>query len=85
MTTARARPIIPRRHCYTLGGRYELASILITGSCEDITSRDPPNGLQATPPRGPLLITVGGSTHSHPPPCSSTSDLAPTRTSPIPS
>ena len=66
MTTARARPIIPRRHRYTLGGRYELASILITGSCEDITSRDPPNGLQATPPRGPNLIAVGGSTHSPP-------------------
>ena len=30
----------------TIIARYELASVLITGSCEDVSSRDPPNGLQ---------------------------------------
>ena len=30
----------------TLTARYELASLLITGACEDVEARDPPNGLQ---------------------------------------
>jgi len=30
----------------TLSAHYELASLLITGSCEDVAARDPPNGLQ---------------------------------------
>jgi len=30
----------------TVIARYELSSLLITGSCEDVSSRDPPNGLQ---------------------------------------
>jgi len=30
----------------TLFARYDLVSILITGSCEDFTRREPPNGLQ---------------------------------------
>ena len=30
----------------TVSASYELASLLFTGSCEDLTSRKPPNGLQ---------------------------------------
>ena len=30
----------------TISAAYELAYILITGSCEDVGGREPPNGLQ---------------------------------------
>ena len=36
--------------------RYELSSLLVTGSCEDVGSRDPPNGLQ---------LVLGTSTNAH--------------------
>ena len=41
-----------------LSARYELVSLLITGSCEEIAGREPPSGLQL------LLGRSGASTHN---------------------
>ena len=40
----------------TVSAVYELASLLITGSCEDMGARDPPSGIQ---------LVLGTSTTSH--------------------
>merc|ERR1719327_501933 len=43
-------------HQKTLTARYELTSLLITGSCADVSSHDPPAGLQ---------LLLGSAAHPH--------------------